>query len=164
MKYWDFEKPIIELENKIDELKKFSGHKSVDLKGEVDNLEDKLRNLEKDIYTNLSSWQKVQIARHPKRPTITEYIDLIMKDFVPLCGDRLFSEDRAIICGFAKLEDKKVAVIGHQKGKDTKENRENCGLCTGGCVGHAISRQALRSGGHSLCLPQPDLSQSPERQ
>jgi len=119
---WDFEKPVIELEKKIEELRKFSKEKKVDLSTEINNLEKKLKSLKKEIYSNLSPWQKIQIARHPKRPTTLDYINLVMKDFVLLCGDRLFGEDRAIIAGLATLDDKKIVVIGHQKGKDTKEN------------------------------------------
>jgi len=124
MEYWDFEKPIIELENKIKELQEFSQKKQVDLSLEIKNLERKLAQLKKEIYSNLTAWQKVQIARHPQRPTTLDYIRLIMKDFIELHGDRLFGDDKAIIAGFAKLDNFKVAVIGHQKGKDTKENIE----------------------------------------
>ena len=124
MEYWDFEKPIIELENKIKELQEFSQKKQVDLSLEIKNLEKKLTQLKKEIYSNLTAWQKVQIARHPQRPTTLDYIRLIMKDFIELHGDRLFGDDKAIIAGFAKLDNFKVVVIGHQKGKDTKENIE----------------------------------------
>jgi len=124
MEYWDFEKPIIELENKIKELQEFSQKKQVDLSLEIKNLEEKLAQLKKEIYSNLTAWQKVQIARHPQRPTTLDYIRLIMKDFIELHGDRLFGDDKAIIAGFAKLDNFKVVVIGHQKGKDTKENIE----------------------------------------
>lgn len=124
MEYWDFEKPIIELENKIKELQEFSQKKQVDLSLEIKNLEEKLAQLKKEIYSNLTAWQKVQIARHPQRPTTLDYIRLITKDFIELHGDRLFGDDKAIIAGFAKLDNFKVTVIGHQKGKDTKENIE----------------------------------------
>jgi len=122
MQAWDFEKPIVELENKIEELKRFSDDKKVDLSGEINNLEAKLTKLKKKVYSNLTPWQKVQISRHPQRPTTLTYIDLIMKDFVPLAGDRLYGDDKAIVCGLATLKDTKIAIIGHQKGKDTKEN------------------------------------------
>lgn len=113
MQTWDFEKPIIELKNKIEELRRFSKDKSVDLTSEISDLEEKLQALRKEIYSGLSAWQKVQIARHPDRPTTTDYINLIFKDFVSLCGDRLYGDDQALISGFAKLDDKKIAVIGH---------------------------------------------------
>ncbi|MCM8831582.1 MAG: acetyl-CoA carboxylase carboxyltransferase subunit alpha [Candidatus Omnitrophica bacterium] len=125
----EFDKPILELENKIEELRKFSEKKQIDLSSEIKNLENKLLNLKKEIYSNLSSWQKVQIARHSKRPTTLEYLQLIMKDFIILSGDRLYGDDKAIIGGFGKLEDKKVLFIGHQKGKDTKENIERNFAC-----------------------------------
>ncbi len=124
MQYWDFEKPIVELENKIKELREFSDNKQVDLSSEIKRLEEKLAKLKKEIYSNLTAWQKVQIARHPQRPTTLDYIELIMDDFVELHGDRLFGDDKAIVGGFARLENHKIVLIGHQKGKDTKENIE----------------------------------------
>ncbi|OQX79963.1 MAG: acetyl-CoA carboxylase carboxyl transferase subunit alpha, partial [Candidatus Omnitrophica bacterium 4484_70.1] len=124
MQYWDFEQPIVELENKINELREFSRNKQVDLSSEIRDLEGKLKNLKREIYSNLTAWQKVQIARHLNRPTTLDYINLLMKDFIELHGDRLYGDDRAIIGGFAKLDDKKLVVIGHQKGKSTEENIE----------------------------------------
>lgn len=124
MQYWDFEQPIVELENKINELREFSRNKQVDLSSEIKDLEGKLKNLRREIYSNLTAWQKVQIARHLNRPTTLDYINLLMKDFIELHGDRLYGDDRAIIGGFAKLDDKKLVVIGHQKGKSTEENIE----------------------------------------
>jgi acetyl-CoA carboxylase carboxyl transferase subunit alpha len=140
VQYWEFEKPIVELENKIEELKKFSAQKKVDLSNEISNLEKKLKNLKKEIYSNLTAWQKVQIARHPNRPTTLDYINLMMKDFIMLCGDRLYGEDKAIVSGFAKLEGRKVVVIGHQKGKDTRENIER----NFGCAHPEGYRKAIR--------------------
>ncbi len=122
IKYWDFEKPIEELENKIKELRDFSQTKKVDLSPEVKKLESKLSGLKKEIYSNLTPWQKIQISRHPQRPTTLDYIDLIFTDFIELHGDRLFGDDKALICGLATLEGRKVALFGHQKGKETKEN------------------------------------------
>lgn len=118
----DFEKPIIELERKIEELKSFTSNKKIDLGSEIKNLEDKLAKLRKDIYGNLSAWQRVQIARHPKRPYTQDYIGMLMSDFVELHGDRLFSDDQAIIGGVAKFNGNKIMIMGHQKGRDTKEN------------------------------------------
>ena len=119
---WDFEKPIVELEAKIKELKRFSEEKDIDLSLEIKNLGSKLERMKKEIYSGLSPWQRVQIARHPSRPTTTDYINLIMDDFVPLHGDRLFGDDRAMVGGFATVDEKRVVILGHQKGKDTKEN------------------------------------------
>lgn len=137
---WEFEKPVNELEKKIEELRKFSADKDVDLSSEINNLEKKLKNLKKGIYSNLSPWQRIQIARHPQRPTTLDYINLIMKDFVLLCGDRLFGEDRAIISGLATFEGKKIVVIGHQKGRDTKENIAR----SFGCANPEGYRKAMR--------------------
>jgi len=140
MQYWDFEKPIQELENKIEGLKAFSKNKQIDLSSDIKNLEDKLRNLKKEIYSNLTSWQKVQIARHIQRPTTLDYVNLIMEDFIELHGDRLFRDDEAIVGGFAKFENIKIAIVGHQRGKDTKENLER----NFGCAHPEGYRKAIR--------------------
>ncbi|AFN73538.1 Acetyl-CoA carboxylase, alpha subunit [Melioribacter roseus P3M-2] len=116
----DFEKPIVELENKIDEMKKYEGQ--LDISGEVKKLEEKVEELKKNIYQNLTRWQKVQLARHPERPSTLDYIYMMTTDFVELHGDRLFKDDKAIVGGFAKLDGQKVMIIGHQKGRDTKSN------------------------------------------
>ena len=117
----DFEKPINELEKKIQELKNFISGKKIDLAPELKQLEEKLESLKKQTYTNLTAWQRVQLARHPQRPYTQDYIAMMMTDFLELHGDRSFSDDKAIICGFAKLDGRKVVVIGHQKGRDLKD-------------------------------------------
>lgn len=117
----DFEKPIVELENKIEELRKM-GSKRVTLEPEIKRLESKLDKIKKDIYQNLTTWQRVQIARHPNRPYTLDYIRLITDSFMELHGDRLYADDLAIIGGFAKIDDQKVMIMGHQKGRDVKEN------------------------------------------
>lgn len=136
----DFEKPILELEKKIQEFKSFMAEKKIDLSSEIKKLEEKLGHLKKDTYINLSAWQKVQLARHPKRPYTLDYISMIMSEFVELHGDRLFSDDKAMICGLAKLDKIKVMVIGHQKGRDTKENLKR----NFGCAHPEGYRKALR--------------------
>ena len=118
----EFEKPIIELEQKISELKGFSAHKDIDISSEIKRLDEKLSQIKKEIYDNLTPWQRVQIARHPKRPYTLDYIEMMMTDFIEIHGDRHFADDRAMICGLAKLDGEKLVVIGHQKGRDTKEN------------------------------------------
>jgi len=137
----DFEKPIIELERKINELKKFTSDKEIDLTGEIVRLEEKLGRLRKDIYGKLTAWQRVQISRHPYRPYTLDYIQLILKDFTEFHGDRAFRDDRAIITGLAKLDGQKLVIIGHQKGRDTKENL----LRTFGCAHPEGYRKALRA-------------------
>lgn len=136
----DFEKPIVELEKKIQEIRGFASDKKIDLVSELRRLESKLEQLKKDTYSNLTAWQRVQIARHPQRPYTLDYINLIMTDFLQLHGDRLFSDDLAIIAGFAKIGGQKVAVIGHQKGRDTKENLKR----NFGCSHPEGYRKALR--------------------
>lgn len=114
----EFEKPIKELESKIEEMRKFEHE--LDIKDEIKNLERKVDDLKVNVYANLSRWQKVQLARHPERPYTRDYINLMTTDFVELHGDRYFKDDHAIVGGFAMLGDKKVMIIGHQKGRDTK--------------------------------------------
>jgi len=136
----DFEKPISELERKIEELKSFTSDKKIDLNSEIKKLEAKLSRLRKKTYGNLNAWQRVQIARHPARPYTQDYINMLMKDFVELRGDRLFADDQAIIGGVAELDGKKIMVIGHQKGRDTKENLKR----NFGCAHPEGYRKALR--------------------
>jgi acetyl-CoA carboxylase carboxyl transferase subunit alpha len=116
----DFEKPIIELENKIEEMRKYEGQ--LDIAKEIKTLEEKVLDLKKSIYDNLTRWQRVQLARHPERPYTLDYIYMITENFIELHGDRLFRDDKAIVGGFAKLNNQKVMIIGHQKGRDTKSN------------------------------------------
>ena len=126
---FDFEKPIIELEQKIAELQKFSAEKDIDLSREIETLEKKTANLKKEIYGNLQPWQKVQIARHPERPNFYDYAPVLFDDYIELKGDRLFADDQAISGGIALFNGIPVTVISHVKGKDTKENiRRNFGM------------------------------------
>lgn len=118
----DFEKPILELERKIEELKKFTSQEDIDLSSEIKKLETKLKEVKKDVFENLTPWQRVQIARHPKRPYTLDYINMVMSDYIALHGDRCFSDDKAIVGGLAQIDDSKILVLGHQKGRDTKEN------------------------------------------
>ncbi len=136
----DFEKPIAELEKKIQELRHFISDKKIDLSSEVRRLEDKLEHLKKDTYANLTPWQMVQLARHPQRPYTLDYISMLMTDFIEVHGDRAFGDDKAIVCGFARFDNQKVAVIGHQKGRDTKENLKR----NFGCAHPEGYRKALR--------------------
>ncbi|BCU81053.1 acetyl-coenzyme A carboxylase carboxyl transferase subunit alpha [Polycladomyces abyssicola] len=127
--YLPFEKPIAELREKIAELKKFTQQSSLDLSEEIRTLEARAERLEQEIYGNLTPWQKVQIARHPSRPTTLDYIRRIFTDFVELHGDRLYGDDPAIVGGIAKLNGRPVTVIGHERGKDTKDKiARNFGL------------------------------------
>jgi len=118
----DFEKPIIELERKIEELKGFTAREDLNMSGELKKLESKLAQIKKEIYENLTPWQRVQLARHPKRPYTLDYIDMMMTDFIEIHGDRHFADDKALIGGLGTLNGERVMVLGHQKGRDTKEN------------------------------------------
>jgi len=117
----EFEKPILELETKIRELKQFGQVEKVDFSAEIARLERKVARLQEEIFANLTPWQRTQIARHPNRPYGMDYIRLMLTDFVELHGDRAFSDDKAIVGGFARLDGMPLVVIGHQKGRDTKE-------------------------------------------
>jgi acetyl-CoA carboxylase carboxyl transferase subunit alpha len=136
----DFEKDIVELEKKIQEFKHFSTSKKIDLTAELKRLEEKLEQKKKSTYSSLSAWQKVQLARHPKRPYTLDYISMLMTEFLELHGDRSFSDDKAIICGLAKIDNQRVVVMGHQKGRDTKENLKR----NFGCAHPEGYRKALR--------------------
>lgn len=116
----DFEKPIIDLENKINEMKQMS--EELDLGDQIEILESKVDDLKVQVYKNLTRWQRVQIARHPERPITSNYIENCFDDFIELHGDRKFKDDPAIIGGMATFEDQPVMVVGHQKGRDTKSN------------------------------------------
>lgn len=118
--YLDFEQPIAELEYKLNELKQFSEQSKVDISDEVERLKTKLERLTGDIYSDLSDWQIAQVARHPKRPYTLDYIPHIFTDFRELHGDRHYADDMAIVGGLARLGQRSVMVIGHEKGRDTK--------------------------------------------
>lgn len=118
---FEFEKEIVELENKIVEMKKFSEEKGIDLSGEISRFVAERDEKLKEIYKNLSSWDKVFVSRHPERPYTLDYIENIATDFIELHGDRLFKDDPAIVGGFCKIDGKKVLIVGHQKGRTTEE-------------------------------------------
>ncbi len=134
----DFERPIIELERKIDELRQLSAS-SVDFGDEISRLERKARKLQEEIFAELTAWQKVQLSRHPARPYTLDYVQALFEDFVELRGDRAFADDESVVGGMAKFRspahngtegtEREVLVIGHQKGRNTKDNlRRNFGM------------------------------------
>jgi acetyl-CoA carboxylase carboxyl transferase subunit alpha len=116
----EFEKPIVELEAKLEEMKRLSD--KVNIESEINKIEEKVRELKEGIYKDLTRWQRVQLARHPDRPYTLDYIYLMTSNFLELHGDRSFKDDKAIVGGFAQLDEFKVMIIGHQKGRDTKTN------------------------------------------
>ncbi|MGD0152581.1 MAG: acetyl-CoA carboxylase carboxyltransferase subunit alpha [Thermacetogeniaceae bacterium] len=118
----DFEKPLVELENRIEELKTYTGEKGIDLGVEIESLEKRALDLKKEIYQNLTPWQRTQLARHAERPNTLDYIKMLFTDWLPLSGDRLFGDDPAIVGGIGKFEGRPVTVIGQVKGHNTKEN------------------------------------------
>ncbi|GAB5548687.1 MAG: acetyl-CoA carboxylase carboxyltransferase subunit alpha [Sandaracinaceae bacterium] len=128
MAHLEFEKPLVELEARIRELKVY-GVRESGFEGELGKLEDRVETLQREIYDQLTVWQKVQLSRHPDRPYFLDYVERVFDDVVELHGDRSFSDDPAIISGFARLEGRTVAIIGHQKGRTTKEKvRRNFGM------------------------------------
>jgi len=116
----DFERPIIELEQKIVEMRKYADN--LDIADEIATLENKVDQLRENVYNNLTRWQRVQLARHPDRPYTLDYIPLITEDFIELHGDRRFGDDKAIVAGFCTLNKETVLIVGHQKGRDTRSN------------------------------------------
>lgn len=119
--YLDFERPLAELEEKIEELKRLSKGGDLDIASEIKRLERKAKELHNEIYSNLTPWQKTQIARHPDRPYTLDYINYFVKDFYELHGDRRFGDDPSIVGGVGKINNQSVMIIGHQKGRGTKE-------------------------------------------
>lgn len=116
----DFERPIIELEQKIVEMRKYADN--LDIADEITTLENKVDQLRENVYSNLTRWQRVQLARHPDRPYTLDYIQQMTEDFVELHGDRRFGDDKAIVAGFGRLGKETVLIVGHQKGRDTRSN------------------------------------------
>ncbi|AEG49010.1 Acetyl-coenzyme A carboxylase carboxyl transferase subunit alpha [Sphingobium chlorophenolicum L-1] len=127
--FLEFEKPIAELEARIIELRATANAGDIDISGEIDKLEQRASKMLVDTYAKLSPWQKTQVARHPDRPHFKDYVAGMFDNFMPLAGDRAFSDDQAIIGGFATLGDRRVVVIGHEKGDDTASRvRHNFGM------------------------------------
>ncbi len=127
--FLDFEKPIAELQGRIDELRDTAAEGSVDLAADIARLQAKSDKLLKDTFARLTPWQKTQVARHPERPHFKDYVAALFDEFVPLAGDRAFGDDQAIIGGFATLRGRKIMVLGHEKGDDTASRlRHNFGM------------------------------------
>ena len=137
--YLQFEQPIAEFDRQIAELGKLSSAKGIDYSTEIRQLQRRRVTELKRIYSKLSAWQTVQVARHPKRPVLGDYLNLMVKDFRELHGDRCFGDDRAIITGFGQIGREKVLIIGQNKGKDTKEKI----ACNFGCANPEGYRKAL---------------------
>jgi acetyl-CoA carboxylase carboxyl transferase subunit alpha len=150
----EFERPIIDLERKIDELRSLSTP-TVDFSAEIRRLEQKARKLQKEVFAELTPLQKVQLSRHPARPYLLDYVRLLVEDFVELRGDRSFADDPAIVAGMARFDEWEVLVIGHQKGRNTKENlHRNFGMARpeGYRKATRLMRMAARAGRPILCF------------
>lgn len=120
---FDFEKPLAELAQQIEKVKQVADKTKVDMSATLTELEEKLTETQNNMYSNLTGWQKVQMSRHPERPQTLDYINMICEDFIEMHGDRTVKDDKAIIGGFATIAGQSVMVIGHQKGKNTKERQ-----------------------------------------
>jgi acetyl-CoA carboxylase carboxyl transferase subunit alpha len=118
----DFEKPVVELETKIRELREMASSEQIEVSEEIVRLERKAEKLRREVYSNLNRWQRVQMARHPRRPFTLDYIQAITTNFTELHGDRQYGDDKSIVGGFAEIDRQPVMIIGHQKGRNTKEN------------------------------------------
>jgi len=136
----EFEKPLVELEKKIEEIRKLSGKQKLGGEADIASLQKKLQEARREVYGNLTPWQRIQIVRHPQRPYLLDYLRLGATDVFELGGDRVYGEDRALVGGFATLGKQKVVFLGHQKGRDTKENL----LRNFGCAHPEGYRKALR--------------------
>jgi acetyl-CoA carboxylase carboxyl transferase subunit alpha len=127
--FFDFEQPIVEIDKRISDLKKSSENGETDFSEQIEDLEKTRDELKRKIYGSLTPWQRVQIARHPRRPYSADYFNIIFKDFLELHGDRVFGDDHAVLCGIATIDDRSVVVIGHQKGRSLEENvNKNFGM------------------------------------
>ena len=120
--FLDFERPIVELEDKIREMRNYAAAENLDMSEELEQLERGAGKLRHEVYAKLTSWQRVQLARHPRRPYTLDYLRLMTTDFTELHGDRLFGDDQAVVGGLARLEGEPIVLIGHQKGRSTEEN------------------------------------------
>ena len=129
LQYLDFERPIIDLENRLEQLRRLDDGTDKNLREEEGKLEKKIAKIRKEIFSNLTRWQITQLARHPNRPYMLDYVNLCFKNFLEIHGDRLFRDDPSIVAGFAELDSEKVMLIGQQKGRNTTEKiRRNFGM------------------------------------
>lgn len=129
LQYLDFEKPIIDLENRLEQLRRVDDGTDKNLREEIAKLDKKIGKIRKEVFSNLTRWQITQLARHPNRPYMLDYVNHCFKNFLEIHGDRAFRDDPPVVCGFAELEGEKVLVIGQQKGRNTTEKiRRNFGM------------------------------------
>ncbi|MEY3162803.1 MAG: hypothetical protein RIT25_2798, partial [Planctomycetota bacterium] len=125
-----FERPLLEMAQRIEELKKLASSTHLDLGGEIHGLEERLRKQTQEVYAQLTPWERVNVARHADRPLTSDYISTMLDDFVELSGDRVFGDDRAIVTGFASMDGVRFLLVGHRKGKTVKERL----ACNFGCA------------------------------
>ena len=151
----DFERSIIELENQIDALKRFSSGENIDIAAQIKSLEKRLEEEKKRVFSSLTAWQRVQVARHPSRPHTIDYIKLIVEEFVELYGDRCFGDDKAVVGGLATIDGRRIMLVGQERGTDTNEKvRRNFGMPhpEGYRKGIRLMRVAEKFGLPVICL------------
>lgn len=129
LQYLDFERPIVDLENRLDQLQRMDDGTDKSVREEAAKLEKKIGKIRKEVFSNLTRWQITQLARHPNRPYMSDYINLIFRNFMEIHGDRAFRDDPSLVCGFAEIEGHRALLIGHQKGRNTNEKiQRNFGM------------------------------------
>lgn len=129
LQYLDFERPIVDLENRLDQLQRMDDGTDKSVREEAAKLEKKIGKIRKEVFSNLTRWQITQLARHPNRPYMSDYVNLIFRNFMEIHGDRAFRDDPSLVCGFAELDGHRALLIGHQKGRNTNEKiQRNFGM------------------------------------
>ena len=137
-----FERPLLELQQKIEELRKLATGTHLELAGEIQALEDRLRKQTTEVYGQLSPWERVNVARHADRPLTSDYVQMMLDDFVELHGDRVYGDDRAILTGLATMQGQRFLLVGHRKGKTVKDRL----ACNFGCAHPEGYRKAIQIG------------------
>src|SRR4030067_3083199 len=159
LQYLDFEKPIIDLENRLEQLRRIDDGIDRNLCEEISKLDKKIAKIRKEVFSNLTRWQIVQLARHPNRPYMLDYVNHCFKNFLEIHGDRAFRDDPPVVCGFAELEGEKVMIIGQQKGRNTTEKiYRNFGIANPG--GHRKALRAMKRAG-KLRPPATHFTETP---
>ena len=151
----EFERSIVELEYQIESLKQFSSGENIDIAVQIESLEKRLNEEKKRVFSNLTPWQRIQLARHPLRPRTLDYVERIADDFIELHGDRRFGDDKAVVGGFATVDGRRIMLVGHQKGHDANENvQRNFGMAhpEGYRKGIRLMRMAEKFGLPVVCF------------
>jgi acetyl-CoA carboxylase carboxyl transferase subunit alpha len=161
LQYLDFERPIVDLENRLEQLIRLDDGTDKGVKEEIGKLEKKIGKIRKEVFSNLTRWQITQLARHPNRPYLLDYVNLCFKNFIELHGDRAFRDDPPLVCGFAELEGQRVVLIGQQKGRNTNEKiQRNFGMANPEGYRKALRVMKLEERGQSEAIARNLLEMS----